>query len=189
MRESPARNRGKDTPRVSPGSASCPIPRTANWREDIWCSYEVSRARRAIRSVAYGVEFACIAGRAIGSLATWRPAWSYPMRQSAVLRGRSTWKHPSVKANGNGPGSLVRYSPSKNTIARSRFCWSNWKDGFHGPECHPRSSAVMIWIGELHSESAREGRSALHHHKPVSGGNAPLPTQTRAKIASNPTPL
>jgi len=39
----------------------------------------------------------------------------------------------------------------------------------------------MICIGELHAESVRSGRSALHHHKPVSGGGAPFPTQTRAK--------
>jgi hypothetical protein len=30
--------------------------------------------------------------------------------------GRSTGMHPSVKTNGNGPGSPVEYNPSKNTI-------------------------------------------------------------------------
>src|ERR1700753_237179 len=93
--------------------------------------------------------------------------------------GRSTGKQPSVKANGNGPGSPVGYSPSKNTSARFGTCSSNWNDGFHGPEYHPRSSAVIICMGSLHSESTPDGRSVRHHHRPVSEGRVPLPIQTR----------
>ena len=41
------------------------------------------------------------------------------------LPTNSTSRQPRVKAKGNGPGSLVRYSPSKNTSARSPICSSN----------------------------------------------------------------
>jgi hypothetical protein len=111
----------------------------------------------------------------------------YSPGEPSARYGRSTWKQPRVKANGNGPGSLVRYSPSKNTIARFGICSSNWKDGFHGPECHPRSSAVMIWIGELHSESVRDGRSALHHHKTSlrRGCALPDPNAREDRVESN----
>src|ERR1700722_14786170 len=97
-------------------------------------------------------------------------------------------RQPSVNANGNGPGSLVLYNPSKNTNARALFCSFHWNDGFHGPECQPRSSAVMIWSGSLQPASLPDGVWDLDHHSPVSGGAAPPLTPTRAKIASNESP-
>ncbi len=40
-------------------------------------------------------------------------------RQRSQVPSRSTSKQPRVNANGNGPGSLVRYDPSKKTSVRS----------------------------------------------------------------------
>ena len=86
--------------------------------------------------------------------------------------GRTICRQPSVKANGNGPGPLVRYMPPKNTIALPSSSSWNASDGLNGPECQPRSSAVMIWTGWPQSDRRDEGVSARRHHRPVSGGGA-----------------
>ena len=52
--------------------------------------------------------------------ASFRPAeLLYRRHQRSQVPSRSTSKQPRVNANGNGPGSLVRYDPSKKTSVRS----------------------------------------------------------------------
>jgi hypothetical protein len=69
--------------------------------------------------------------------------------------GRATSMQPRVNTKGKPACSGFLYAPSKNTSKRfgsdSLYC----TDGFQGPECHPRSSAVMICTGWLHSARAR----------------------------------
>jgi hypothetical protein len=45
--------------------------------------------------------------------------------EAIQVPSRSTARQPRVNANGNGPGSLVRYAPSKKTRARSPMASSN----------------------------------------------------------------
>ncbi len=71
------------------------------------------RAESAFSDVALGAELRSAETRC------------YRHQQRSQVPGRSTARQPRVNANGNGPGSLVRYAPSKKTRARSPMASSN----------------------------------------------------------------